>query len=127
VGDKFEEVRRSSDGELEGFVRRAGDGTFEARTVFHGLLGNARSRDEARAIVHARGLSSLAERWYWWSRATESWSVVLPQEVRAGVARVAVGYYALPGTPLRVITADDLDRGDLLTLEPPDAPVDGLP
>ena len=122
----FEEVRRH-DGELEGFVRRTGIDSFEACTVFHGLLASGRTDEEARQIVHARGLSSMAERWYWLSRQSGTWSVVLPQEVRPGSVRVSVGYYALPGVPLCVVTAEDLEQGDLLTLEPPDAPIAGLP
>ncbi len=123
----LEEVRRSEDGELEGFVRERGDG-FGALTVFHGLLGTAPSLAGARAIVHARGLAALAERWYWKSRQTGAWAVVLPQEVRPGFVRVSVGYYSLAGSPIAVITADDLADGDVLTLEKPDADViEGLP
>ena len=126
MSESLEEVRRPTDRELEGFVRRAGD-EFEALTVFHGLLAKVQSADAARAIVAERGLSSLAQRWYWRSRASGRWVVVVPQEVRPGLVRVAVGYYALPGVPTALITADDLAQGDVLTLDPPDARVHGVP
>jgi hypothetical protein len=123
----LEEIRRESDGELEGFVRDQGD-YFDALTVFHGLLGRTPSRADARAVVHARGLGSLAERWFWRSRKTGAWAVVVPQEVRPGFVRVSVGYYALAGTPTAVITAADLADGDVLTLERPDSDVtEGMP
>jgi hypothetical protein len=126
MGGELEEVRRAADDELEGFVRQAAGG-FHGLTVFHGMIATASTADEARAIVHARGISSLAERWFWWSRGSGAWSVVLPQEASAGKVRVAVGYYALPGVEMATITADDLDAGDVLTLVRPDAPVDGFP
>jgi hypothetical protein len=126
LADSLEEVRRASDDELEGFVMPTENG-FDALTVFHGVIASTATRDEARTIVHVRGLASLAERWYWRSRVTDAWSVVVPQEARPGFVRVAVGYYALPGVPTAVITAEDVAQGDALTLEPPDETIDGLP
>lgn len=122
----LEEVRRPADGELEGFIRQSG-AQYEALTVFHGLIGARVTVDEARELVHQRGLSALAERWFWRSRETATWSVVVPQEVRPGAARVAVGYYAIPGVEMTLITADDLAHGDILTLEQPDSPIEGYP
>lgn len=115
----LEEVRRGSDGELEGYIT-PGDGGWRALTVFGGHLATVGSRREAVDIVHRRGLSSLAERWHWWSRADGEWQVVLPQEASPGRVRVAVGYYSLPGVPTATITTDDLAAGDRLTLTPPD-------
>jgi hypothetical protein len=126
VREGLEEVRRSNDGELEGFIRPVAAG-FEALTVFHGVLGRTSSAEAARAVVHARGLASLADHWYWWSRIAREWRVVLPQEARPGFVRIALGYYALAGVPTAIVTADDLALGDVLTIDAPNAPVEGLP
>jgi hypothetical protein len=116
-----EEVRRRRDDELEGFVAEDDEGWL-ALTVFHGVLGRAASPQGARRIVHDRGLASLAQRWYWWSRMAPGWRVVVPLEASPGRVRVALGYYSLPGVDSTVITAEDLTAGDRLTLEaPPDA------
>jgi hypothetical protein len=113
-----EEVRRERDGELEGFVVEDGEGWL-ALTVFHGVLGRPASLEGARRLVRDRGLTSLAERWYWRSRLASEWGVVLPLEASPGRVRVALGYYSLPGVPTAVITAEDLAAGDQLTLEAP--------
>ena len=124
--DETREVRRASDGELEGFVAPDGDGWL-ALTVFHGVLGRAATARDARAVVHQRGLASMAERWWWFSRRTGAWRIVVPLESSPGRVRVAVGYYALPGVATATITAADLAAGDRLTLEPPEgAEVDPL-
>ena len=112
------EVRRDDDDELAGFVVED-DGEWRALTVFHGVLGRAANAEAARDIVRRRGLGALAERWYWFSRHTGEWRVVLPQESSPGRVRVAVGYYSLPGVEVATITASDLAVGDRLTLEPP--------
>ncbi|HEX8940418.1 MAG TPA: hypothetical protein VF763_09655 [Candidatus Limnocylindrales bacterium] len=119
------EIRRADDGELEGFIAQ-GPGEWLALTVFHGELGRARSRTAAAALVHARGLAALAERWHWFSRRTREWQVVLPQECSPGRVRLAVGYYSLAGVPTATITAADLAAGDRLVLErlAPDAEAD---
>jgi hypothetical protein len=117
--DGIREVRRVSDGELEGFVAADG-GDWLALTVFHGLLGRAATAGEARAIVHRRGLAALAERWHWFSRRTGEWRIAVPQESSPGRVRVAVGYYSLPGVETAAVTAEDLAAGDELTLDPPD-------
>jgi hypothetical protein len=114
-----QEVRRASDDELEGFVV-AVEGRWLALTVFHGVLGEAATATEARAIVHRSGLASLAERWGWLSRATGEWRIVVPVESSPGRVRVALGYYSLPGVGTATITAADLAAGDRLVLEPPD-------
>jgi hypothetical protein len=114
----MEEVRRERDDELEGFVAEDGEGWL-ALTVFHGVLGRATSLNEARRIVQDRGLASLAQRWYWWSRLAPGWRVVVPLEASPARVRVALGYYSLPGVPTTLITAEDLAAGDRLTLEPP--------
>ncbi|MCU0504221.1 MAG: hypothetical protein MUE82_00380 [Chloroflexi bacterium] len=119
AGGVIHEVRRASDGELEGYVAADGD-AWLALTVFHGVLGRAMSAQEARTIVHARGLASMAERWWWMSRAAGEWRVVVPLESSPGRVRVALGYYSLPGIGTAWVTAADLAAGDRLVLEPPE-------
>lgn len=118
-----EPIRRPGDDELVGFIQPGDVGPdWLALTVFGGESGRAATDVEARQIVLDRGLASLAERWYWHSRRTGRWEVVLPQEVRPGFVRVVVGYYSLPGVPTTVITTEDLAAGDRLTLARPSAP-----
>jgi hypothetical protein len=121
------EVRRTGDGEIEGFVVGDGGGWL-ALTVFHGEIGWAPTEAGAREIVHRRGLAALALRWHWWSRVTGTWRVVVPQEASPGRVRVALGWYSLPGVETATITAADLAAGDRLMLEPPDgAAVEAAP
>jgi hypothetical protein len=119
----MDEVRREHDQELLGFVVED-DGAWLALTLFHGVLGRTETAEGARDIVRQRGLGALAERWYWFSRLTGEWRVVLPQESSPGRVRVAVGYYSLPGVESATITTSDLAAGDRLTLEPPN--IDGV-
>ncbi len=114
----MDEVRREADGELEGFVEEDADG-WAALTVFHAVLGRLATRADAVEVVHRRGLSSLGERWWWRSRHSETWQVVLPQETGPGWVRVALGFYSLPGVETAVIRGSDLTAGDRLTLVPP--------
>ena len=114
------QVRRDHDGELEGFVIADRD-EWLALTVFHGLLARTASQEAAREVVQRRGLASLADRWFWYSRSSGEWQVVVPLEATPGRVRVALGYYSLPGVETTTITTSDLDAGDRLTLvEPPD-------
>jgi hypothetical protein len=112
------EVRRPEDDELEGYVEAVG-GAWHALTLFGGLLAMVDTRTAAIEVVHRQGLTSLAERWYWWSRRRGGWRIVLPQEASPGRVRVAVGYYSLPGVETALITAEDLAAGDLLVLTLP--------
>ncbi|HEX6868607.1 MAG TPA: 1-(5-phosphoribosyl)-5-[(5-phosphoribosylamino)methylideneamino] imidazole-4-carboxamide isomerase [Candidatus Limnocylindrales bacterium] len=114
-------IRRREDGELLGAIR-PGDGDDDrwfALTVFGGTLGHASSAAGARAIVERDGLGALARRWFYRSRTSGGWQVVLIQEAWPGRVRVVEGLYALPGVPTRTVTADDLAAGDVLTLDPP--------
>jgi hypothetical protein len=113
-------VRRPDDNELLGFVRQDAAG-WTALTIFEGELGIAPAVDEARAIVQARGLSSLAEHWWHYMAADDSWQIVLIQEARPGYALLVEGYYSLPESPRREFDVDHLQRGDRLTLQRPDA------
>ncbi|MCU0484123.1 MAG: hypothetical protein MUC54_07645, partial [Chloroflexi bacterium] len=113
------EVRRRHDGELEGYVVADRD-EWLALTVFHGVLARAARQEAAREVVHRRGLASLADRWFWYSRVADEWQVVVPLEATPGRVRVALGYYSLPGVETTTITSSDLDAGDRLSLAAPD-------
>jgi hypothetical protein len=108
------------DGELLGLVAADPAGGWLALTVFHGRLGYFPDRAAAERHVRATGLASLGERWYWFSRRTSRWHVVVPVEGRPGELTAAMGYYSLPGSETVLITAADLAAGDDLTLDPPD-------
>jgi hypothetical protein len=113
------EVRRSSDGELLGYVGRAGSG-WAALAVFGGTIGLRANADQARALVETEGLTALGRRWFHRHRATGEWRLVVITEAWPGHARGVVGLYSLPGAERFSITADDLAAGDEMTLEPPD-------
>jgi hypothetical protein len=113
------EVRRSSDGELLGYVGRTASG-WAALAVFGGTIGLRPTADEARTLVENEGLAVLARRWFHRPRATGDWRIVVITEAWPGHARGVVGLYSLPGAERLAITADDLAAGDEMTLEPPD-------
>jgi hypothetical protein len=113
----MQEVRRSADGELCGYVRFE-NGRWQALTVFHGLLAEFDTTDSAVAHTSDHGLSSLQRRWLYRSASGEEWQTVLLQEVRPGRVRLVMGYYSLPGIPVIEVTAEDLAAGAQLTLRP---------
>lgn len=113
-----EPIHRAHDGELLGSIHATDDG-WQARTVFGATIGRAATREEATRIVHDQGLAALAKRWFHRDRRTGEWQVVVLTEAWPGRARGVVGLYALAGAPPFEITSDDLDAGDMLTLEPP--------
>jgi hypothetical protein len=108
--DVVDPVRRSSDGELCGYVDD-GDGRWAALTVFGAVLGHHDQRAGAEDQVLEEGLASLAERWTLRDGATGEEEVVCIQEVDAGTVTVARGYYSLPGVPSLTITTDELASG----------------
>lgn len=101
-----QEIRRADDDELLGFVTPAA-GTFQATTVFGGLLGEHPDADSAEHQLRQIGLSSLAERWWIFSddRWQRCWLIeASPDRVVAVIASYA--FEARPqvipaGTPLR--------------------------
>jgi len=82
-----QEVRRSEDGELLGYVLAEGD-RWRPVTVFLGALGPSASLETALAAVHDRGLSALAEPW--WCRLTDGgpWQPCRLLEVRPDEVRL---------------------------------------
>ena len=114
------EVRRAEDGELSGSVCELPDGRWAALAVFGGVLGVRGTAAEARAVVEADGLASLARRWFYRPAPDAEWEVVVIQEAWPGRAVVVLGPYALAGMPTIEITAADLAGGVELTHEPPD-------
>jgi hypothetical protein len=105
-----EPLRRSSDGELCGYVEER-DGRWLALTVFGAVLGSHGDRAGAADQVLDEGLSSLAERWTLRDGATGDEEVVCIQEVNGEGVTVARGYYSLPGVPTLTITTDELAAG----------------
>ena len=104
------EVRRPTDDELCGFVDE-GDGVWHALTLFGGHLGSHDSADDAQQQILEVGLASLADRWLLVDSVSGDEEVVCICEVSPASVTVALGYYSLPGVPMRTIARDDLDRG----------------
>ena len=102
------EVRRPDDGELCGHVRHLAD-SWQALTVFGGVLDEFSSRSDAEVFVLERGLSSLAEHWLYLNDC--EWQVVCIQEASPDMVRIALDYYSLPGIPTVTLTrAEAVDR-----------------
>jgi len=98
------EVRRQDDGELCGHVRHLAD-SWQALTVFGGVLAEFATRSEAEMFVLDRGLSSLAEHWLF-SNGGE-WQVVCIQEASPQSVRIALDYYSMPGVATATLTRDE--------------------
>ena len=106
----MEEVRRTDDDELCGFVEQRSTG-WAALTVFGAELGSHADRDTALDQVLTEALASLADRWMLRDGARGDEEVVCIQEANAEGVTVALGYYSLPGVPTRRIPRDDLQSG----------------
>jgi len=107
----MEEVRRSSDDELCGFVDERGE-RWLALTVFGAALGEHSSRQAAVDRVLAEGLASLAERWILRHSADGTERVVCIQEANADAVTVALDFYSLPGVPTLTISAAQFAAGE---------------
>lgn len=105
------------DGELCGYVVARGD-EWHAVAVFGGLLDVAPSPEAAERIVHEVGLAALAERWLLRAPDLAEEEIVCLQEASPEGVTVAVGYYAMPGVPIRHITRRDLDAGHITLRRP---------
>lgn len=112
------EVRRE-DGELCGHVRPASDG-WEAVVVFGAVLDTAPTQAEAEALVAARGLAALSDRWTLRGSGEDD-GVVCIQEARPDGVRLALGYYSLPGVPSLWIDRADIDAGTIILTPGSDA------
>lgn len=104
----MEEIRRSDDNELCGFVDDRVDG-WHALTVFGGVLGVYPTRQAAQGRVRNDGLASMMERWTLVDHVGGDEQVVCIQEVRPDALTVVLGYYAVPGVPTLRIERADLD------------------
>ena len=98
------EVRRVDDGELCGHVRGFAQ-TWQALTVFGGVLAEFATRSEAETCVLDRGLSSLAEHWLYLNGG--EWQVVCIQEASPQSVRIALDYYSLPGVATATLTRSE--------------------
>jgi hypothetical protein len=106
-----EAVRRSSDGELCGYVEQR-DAQWIALTVFGAALGSHDGRADAVGHVLTEGLSSLAERWTLRHGDSGDEEVVCIQEVDDVGVTVARGFYSLPGVPTLTISTDQIAAGE---------------
>jgi phosphoribosylformimino-5-aminoimidazole carboxamide ribotide isomerase len=111
-------VRRPSDGELLGHVRRI-DEAWVAETVFGGLLARCTNRSAALDQVESDGLRALARRWWYRPSPAADWQVTLVQEASPTRVTLVLGPYAVPGTPTITVDRTDLASGATLTLERP--------
>lgn len=102
VDPDLQEVRRTTDDELCGYIAQRG-GAHVALTVFHGELATFDSDALARQHVLDHGLASLHRHWHFRNSPQEEWQLVLIQEARPGWARIVLGYYSLPGVPTREV------------------------
>ncbi len=110
-------VRRDEDDELMGYVAPDGDNGWRSMTVFGGLLGESVSFGDAVGEVESRGLSAMAETWWYRSPEDGRWVPAMLMEARPEEVRAWVG--ALPDTP-RAVTITD-PGPDELRLVAPDA------
>ena len=115
----MQEVRRTSDGELCGYVVIDGD-AWRALTVFGGVLGRHDAASAAEQQVRDEGLASLAERWMYRADRSAEWQVVCIQEASPQSVRLALDYYSMPGVPTVTLSRADLDGAAQLELHPPD-------
>ena len=109
------EVRRDEDDELLGYVEPDRNGGWRVLTVFGGLLGEAGTVDEAVAELESRGLSSLADTWWYRSSEDGLWVAAVILEVRPGEVRAQLG--SLPD-PMRVVTISDPAPDELRLVVP---------
>jgi hypothetical protein len=116
-------VHREHDGELVGYVEPAGSARWRALTLFGGVLAELDSYHEAVTMLNDRGLSCLAQRWWYFSTADQRWRRVQLIEVRPGSVRAHYGPYP-QGFETVHITGADLSS---LTLALPDGPGGHLP
>ena len=107
--DAVDEVRRSDDDELCGFVVQRSDG-WHAVAVFGGTLMVHPTRSEAEAKVLADGLRALMERWLLVDGTTGDEQIVCIQEANPLGLTVALDYYSMPGVPTLRITRAELDE-----------------
>lgn len=105
----MQEVRRD-DGELCGHIVEL-DRRWAALTVFGGTLAEHDTEDEARLHVAELGLTVLADRWTLIDSASGDEQVVCIQQASPAEVTLALGYYALLGTPTMTIRSGDLRSG----------------
>ncbi|MFH5211514.1 hypothetical protein [Antrihabitans spumae] len=115
MGTGRQAIHRGSDNELMGFVEPiAGSTQWRPLTIFGGALGAESDRDAAIAAVLERGLSSLMEKWWFFSQADERWRRVQLLEVRPDAVRGLDTDNPEPSNTVR-ITGSDLTSMTLQT------------
>ena len=108
----MEEVRRTADGELCGFVV-ADAGCWRALSLFGAVLGAHEHRTDAVAQVHDEGLASLAERWVLDRLDGEAETVVCVVEAHPTGVMLALDRYAMPGVPTLWVTRAEILDGSV--------------
>jgi hypothetical protein len=107
----MEEVRRSRDGELCGFVAER-EGRWSAYTVFGAELGRHDRRAAAVERVLEGGLASLSERWTLRNSSTGEEEIVCIREANPVEVSLTLGPYAMPGFPTMTLSRAQLDSGE---------------
>jgi len=101
----MEQIRRSGDDELCGFIS-LNDGNWTAHTVFGGVLAEGLDRVAAEALVREIGLTSLSDRWQYRASSEADWQTVLIIEASPQSVTLALGYYSLPGVETVRLSAE---------------------
>lgn len=114
------QVRRPSDGEVLGIVRRDGHG-WVAETAFGGRIGVDETRADALDRIERDGLAALARRWWFRPGLDAAWEAVLVGEAWPGRVRLIRGPAALPGTETVEVTVEQLAAGASIRLDDPSA------
>ncbi|MFM2309325.1 MAG: hypothetical protein RLY87_1446 [Chloroflexota bacterium] len=109
-------IHRDADHELVGFVIPVAH-AWRAVTIFGGILDTCDTQHDARAVVLARGLKSLATHWQYYDVSADAWHTCLIQEASTTSVTIVLGYASVSGAPTKQLTAADFARGDILTLE----------
>lgn len=116
-------VHREHDNELVGYVEPTSSARWRALTLFGGLLAEFDTRHEAASELRSRGLTCLAQRWWYFSETDRRWRRVQLVDVRMGAVSARNGPYPQGSDTVR-ITGPELAS---LTLTLPDQPRGQLP
>lgn len=113
----LEEIHRSSDGELVGYLSREdrdGEPAWIARALFGGELRAFPERESAARFLRERGLPLLAEKWWYHSDDRSDSRLTFLIEARLGAVTVRFGYDPDPAN-VAVLHGAALER---LSLQP---------
>lgn len=109
----MQEIRRSADNELCGYVRER-DGVWESLTVFLATLAHHTNRADAVDHVERVGLTALGDVWEYRDEGSDHWEPVRIVEASPTRVTIAIGYYSLPGVPTVSLPAAVVGTGGRL-------------